>query len=116
MSQIPPANLDLDLIRTFVTICETGTFLRASERVGRTPSAVSLQVKRLEERLGRALFLRQPRTVVPTADGEALLGLGRRLLALNTPDARLSVFDITGPGAVTSARSSSSSIGSRAIA
>ncbi|OAH20845.1 hypothetical protein AX289_27445 [Methylorubrum populi] len=63
-----PSNLDLDLVRTFVTICEAGTFARAAERVGRTPSAVSLQVKRLEERLGRALFLRQPRAVVPTAE------------------------------------------------
>ncbi|WP_238255226.1 LysR family transcriptional regulator, partial [Methylorubrum podarium] len=75
MSALHPSNLDLDLVRTFVTICEAGTFARAAERVGRTPSAVSLQVKRLEERLGRALFLRQPRAVVPTADGEALLGL-----------------------------------------
>ncbi|KQQ23553.1 LysR family transcriptional regulator [Methylobacterium sp. Leaf123] len=91
MSALNPSNLDLDLVRTFVTICEAGTFVRAAERVGRTPSAISLQVKRLEERLGRALFLRQPRAVVPTADGEALLGLGRRLLALN--DEVVAFFD-----------------------
>ena len=91
MSALNPSNLDLDLVRTFVTICEAGTFARAAERVGRTPSAVSLQVKRLEERLGRALFLRQPRAVVPTADGEALLGLGRRLLAVN--DEVVAFFD-----------------------
>ncbi|MGF3025613.1 LysR family transcriptional regulator [Methylobacterium aquaticum] len=83
MSTLNPSNLDLDLVRTFVTICETGNFSRAGERVGRTPSAISLQVKRLEDRLGRALFLRLPRTVVPTPDGEALLSLGRRLLSLN---------------------------------
>ncbi|WP_183437020.1 LysR family transcriptional regulator [Methylobacterium sp. R2-1] len=91
MSALTPSNLDLDLVRTFVTICEAGTFARAADRIGRTPSAVSLQVKRLEERLGRALFLRQPRAVVPTADGEALLGLGRRLLALN--DEVVAFFD-----------------------
>ena len=91
MSALNPSNLDLDLVRTFVTICEAGTFARAAERVGRTPSAISLQVKRLEERLGRALFLRQPRAVVLTADGEALLGLGRRLLALN--DEVVAFFD-----------------------
>jgi len=91
VSPRPPTPLDLDLVRTFVTICETGNFSRAAERVGRTPSAVSLQVKRLEERLGRALFLRRPRTIVPTADGEALLGLGRRLLAVN--DEVVAFFD-----------------------
>ncbi len=91
MGALNPSTLDLDLVRTFVTICETGNFSRAAERVGRTPSAVSLQVKRLEERLGRALFLRQPRAVVPTADGEALLGLGRRLLSLN--DEVVAFFD-----------------------
>jgi len=83
MATVNPSPLDLDLVRTFVTICETGNFSRAAERVGRTPSAVSLQVKRLEDRLGRALFLRLPRTVSPTPDGEALLGLARRLLSLN---------------------------------
>lgn len=91
MTTLSPSNLDLDLVRTFVTICEAGNFSRAAERVGRTPSAVSLQVKRLEDRLGRALFLRHPRTVAPTADGEALLGLGRRLLALN--DEVVAFFD-----------------------
>ncbi|GJE76244.1 LysR substrate-binding domain-containing protein [Methylorubrum suomiense] len=91
MGPLNPANLDLDLVRTFVTICETGNFSRAADRIGRTPSAVSLQVKRLEERLGRALFLRRPRTIVPTADGEVLLGLGRRLLAVN--DEVVAFFD-----------------------
>lgn len=91
MSAPNPSNLDLDLVRTFVTICETGTFAGAAGQVGRTPSAVSLQVKRLEERLGRALFRRLPRAVVPTADGEALLGLGRRLLAVN--DEVVAFFD-----------------------
>ncbi len=76
-------HLDLDLARTFVTICDLGNFSRAGEAVGRTPSAVSLQVKRLEEAVGRPLFLRDSRSVALTSDGETLLDFARRLLALN---------------------------------
>lgn len=76
-------NLDLDLVRTFVTIAEAQNFTRAGERLGRTQSAVSLQLRRLEERLGATLFLRDPRRVVLTAEGEALLPQARRLLRLN---------------------------------
>lgn len=75
--------LDSELVRTFVTIAETGSFSRAAEVVHRTPSAISMQIKRLEEQLGRTLFERQARHVVLTADGEALLGYARRLLAVN---------------------------------
>ena len=75
--------IDLDLARTFVAICDSGNFSKAAERVHRTPSAVSLQVKRLEDMLGRALFRREARSVVLTADGEMLLGYARRLLALS---------------------------------
>lgn len=76
-------NLDLDLVRTFVTIAEAQNFTRAGERLGRTQSAVSLQLRRLEERLGATLFLRDPRRVVLTTEGEALLPQARRLLRLN---------------------------------
>ncbi|MCB8836645.1 LysR substrate-binding domain-containing protein [Aurantimonas sp. VKM B-3413] len=76
-------NLDIDLARTFVAICETGNFSRAAERVFRTPSAVSLQVKKLEETVGRALFRRETRLVELTGDGEHLLGYARKLLRLN---------------------------------
>ena len=75
--------IDSDLVRTFVTICETGGFTRAAEAVGRTPSAVSLQIKKLEHILERALFLRDGRAVRLTEDGEAFLGYARRMLALN---------------------------------
>ena len=75
--------LETDLIRTFVAISETGSFTRAAKRVFRTPSAVSMQIKKLEETLGRPLFLREGRRVSLTPDGEALLGDGRRLLRLN---------------------------------
>jgi DNA-binding transcriptional LysR family regulator len=76
-------NLDLDLARTFVAICETGNFSRAAEKVHRSASAISLQVKKLEAMVGRELFKRETRKVTMTEDGEVLLGYARRLLKLN---------------------------------
>lgn len=75
--------LEHDVLRSFVAIAETGSFTRAAERVFRSPSAVSMQIKRLEGTLGRAVFVREPRQVRLTAEGEALLGYARRLLDLN---------------------------------
>jgi DNA-binding transcriptional LysR family regulator len=75
--------LDLDVLRTFVAIADTGSFAAAAETVFRTPSAVSMQIKKLEEMLGRAVFIRDSRSVKLTRDGEVLLEHGRRLLALN---------------------------------
>ncbi|TFF18735.1 LysR family transcriptional regulator [Jiella endophytica] len=85
MNQMLPAigNLDIDLARTFVAICETGNFTRAAERVFRSPSAVSLQVKKLEETFGRPLFRRETRSVELTVDGEFFLGYARKMLRLN---------------------------------
>jgi DNA-binding transcriptional LysR family regulator len=80
---MPLRNLDLDLLRSFVTIADTGSFTRAGERLGRTQSTVSLQVKRLEEQLGRSVFERTPRTLRLTAEGERLLGVARQILRLN---------------------------------
>ena len=76
-------NLDLDLARTFVAICETGNFSRAAEKVHRSASAISLQVKKLEAMVERELFKRETRRVSLTEDGEVLLGYARRLLKLN---------------------------------
>ena len=76
-------NLDLDLVRAFVAVAEAKNFTRAGVRLGRTQSTVSLQVKRLEEQLDAALFTRDPRKVVLTGHGEALLTHARRLLRLN---------------------------------
>ncbi|WP_334165301.1 LysR substrate-binding domain-containing protein [Phenylobacterium sp.] len=76
-------NLDLDLVRTFVAVAEARSFTRAGERLGRTQSAVSLQIRRLEDRLGRQLLSRDPRHVTLSADGEAFLPEARRLLRLN---------------------------------
>ncbi len=79
----PLPHLDMDLIRTFVAICETGNFSRAAERVHRSPSAVSLQVKKLETMVGRPLFQREARNVLLRPEGERLLGYARQILKLN---------------------------------
>jgi len=76
-------SLDLDLLRCFVTIAEEGSFTRAGDRLARTQSTISLQMKRLEEQLGRSLFDRSPRSLQLTQDGERLLGPARELLRLN---------------------------------
>ncbi|MEP0521729.1 MAG: LysR family transcriptional regulator [Hyphomicrobiales bacterium] len=81
LSQAPL--LELDLLRTLVAISDTGSFSAAAEIVHRTPSAVSMQVKRMEELLGRPVFIRDSRSVRLTLDGELLLEHGRRVLALN---------------------------------
>lgn len=75
--------LDLDLLKTLVAIAETGNFSAAAETVLRTPSAVSMQVKKMEQILGRPIFIRDSRSVELTADGAFLLEHARRMLALN---------------------------------
>lgn len=76
------AGLELDLLRTLVAIADTGSFNRAARAVFRTPSAVSMQMKKLEEQVGQPLFAKNGRSVVLTPDGEALLSYGRRILKL----------------------------------
>lgn len=75
--------LDNEVLRTFVAICECGTFTGAARMVHRTPSALSMQIKQLEQRLDTRLFIREPRQVRLTTEGEALLDYSRRLLRLN---------------------------------
>lgn len=75
--------LETDVLRTFVAIAESGSFTRAARQVFRTPSAVSMQIKRLEETLGRSVFVREARHVRLTPEGESLLSYARRLLKLN---------------------------------
>lgn len=75
--------LNLDALRSFVAICETGSFRQAAERVNKSPSAVSLQIGKLEELLGVRLLERDARRVALTTHGETLLGQARRLLGLN---------------------------------
>lgn len=76
-------NLDLDLVRTFAAIAQSGSFTRAAEAMRRQQSTISLQVKRLEEQLGRKLLDRNPHAVKLTAEGETFLAYARRLLDLN---------------------------------
>ena len=78
-----PRNLDLTALRSFVTVLETGGVTRAAHQLHLTQSAVSMQLKRLEEALGQPLLDRAGRGVSPTAQGEQLLAYGRRMLALN---------------------------------
>ncbi|MBJ2155184.1 LysR family transcriptional regulator [Variovorax sp. IB41] len=77
------AVLDPELLKTFVTVSEQRSFTRAAAQLNRTQSAVSMQVKRLEELLGTALFARTTSQVALTPSGEALLGYAHRILALH---------------------------------
>lgn len=75
--------LDPDHLRTLVAISETGSFTKAAEEVFKTQSAVSMQMKRLEEVVGKPLFERDGRMSKLTHDGLKLVEYGRRLLRLN---------------------------------
>ncbi len=83
-------NLDIDLLKTFLAIADTGGFTRAAEEVHKTQSAVSMQMKRLEDVLGRPLFARDGRASRFTADGERLIEYARRMVAMN--DEAVSAF------------------------
>jgi len=73
--------LDTDQLRSFLAIVDTGSFTRAAERVNKTQSAVSMHMKRLEDRLGgKALLEKQGRGVRLTDDGEKLIDYARRML------------------------------------
>ena len=72
-------NLDVDLLKTFAVLAETGNFTRTAEEVGRTQSAVSMQVKRLEELVGKPLLTREGRSNTLTSDGQMLLDYARRI-------------------------------------
>jgi DNA-binding transcriptional LysR family regulator len=74
--------LGLELLRSFVSVVDAGSFTRAGERVHRTQSTVSQQIKRLEDELGRPLLNRTGKQVAPTEHGERLLSYARRLLSL----------------------------------
>src|ERR1700716_3502769 len=74
--------LDLELLRSFVSVVDSGGFTRAGERVHRTQSTVSQQIKRLEDDVGQPLLNRNAKDVTPTEAGERLLSYARRLLSL----------------------------------
>lgn len=77
------ALLDLDQLRTFIAIAETGSFTKAAEQVNKTQSAVSMQMRRLEERVGQPIFVRDGRQSRVTDAGIRLLDYARRMLSLN---------------------------------
>ncbi len=75
-------NLDSDLLRTFVAVADTGNVTRAADRMGRTQSAVSMQIRKLEQVVGDSLFERGSRGVRLSRKGEALVGNARRIVSL----------------------------------
>ncbi|CAN5225606.1 LysR substrate-binding domain-containing protein [soil metagenome] len=83
-------NLDVDLLKTFLAIADTGNFTRAAGEVNKTQSAVSMQMKRLEEVLGRPLFARDGRASRLTSDGERMVEFARRIVSIN--DEAVSAF------------------------
>jgi DNA-binding transcriptional LysR family regulator len=74
---------DLDVLRTFVTGIDMGSYAKAADKLGRSTSAVSAQLKKLEEQLGMPVLRKEGRGMVTTPAGESLLGYARRLLELN---------------------------------
>ncbi|AYM08910.1 LysR substrate-binding domain-containing protein [Agrobacterium tumefaciens] len=78
-----PTPLDLDLLKSFVAVVETGSFSNAASRIGRSQSAVSMQMQRLEQTIGKQLLVRTPKAVIPNAVGMELLVHARQLLKLS---------------------------------
>ncbi len=80
---VSPRNFDMDVLRTFVTGVRLGSFAKAAEALGRTPPAVSLQLKKLADLSGQTLFTKQGRGLALTDAGEALHDYAVRILDLN---------------------------------
>jgi DNA-binding transcriptional LysR family regulator len=74
---------DLEVLRSFVTGIELGSFAKAADRLGRSTSAVSAQLKKLEDQVGQPILRKAGRSMVLTTVGETVLGYARRLLELN---------------------------------
>jgi DNA-binding transcriptional LysR family regulator len=75
-------SLDTITLQCFIAVAETGSFTKAAERVGRTQSAISQQIIKLEERLGKSLITRG-KTLALSADGDIFLGYARQIFALH---------------------------------
>ena len=75
--------MDTELLRSFIAVVDTGSFTRAARQIFRTQAAVSQQMKRLEQSLGKTLFDREGRVLELTADGKALVSYARRILNLH---------------------------------
>jgi len=76
-------NFDMDVLRSFVTGIELGSFAKAADRVGRSTSAISAQLKKLEVQIGVELLRKSGRGLVLTDAGETFMAYAKRLLALN---------------------------------
>lgn len=76
-------NFDIDALRAVVMGTDLGSFASAAVQLGRSQSAISMQLKKLEQQAGTPLFLRKGRGLVPTEAGEALIAYARRIVALN---------------------------------
>lgn len=83
MVSVRRITFDLDVLRSFVTGVELGSFARAADRLGRSTSAVSAQLKKLEEQAGTPLLRKAGRGMALTDAGEVMLAYARRLLELN---------------------------------
>lgn len=79
----PLINLQTDLLRTFVSVVDLGSFTKAGAALGRTQPAISLQIRRLEELVGQPLLRQAGRSFSLTPDGEMLLSCAREILRLN---------------------------------
>ncbi|WP_313622970.1 LysR family transcriptional regulator [Achromobacter sp.] len=75
-------DFDPALLRTFVAVCRLGSLSRAADQAGRAQSALSTQIRRLEEMVGKRLLHRTGRGMAPTTEGELLLSYANRILAL----------------------------------
>jgi DNA-binding transcriptional LysR family regulator len=103
-------NLPTNLLRSFVAIVDAGTMLSAAEQVFVTQSALSLQIRRLEDLVEQALFTREGRRLAVTPAGEVLLTYARRLLTLHDE----AVLAVSAPDLVGSVPSGTSSTSSSA--
>ncbi len=83
MIKVRQVTYDLDVLRSFATGMELGSFAKAAERLGRSTSAVSAQLKKLEAQAGAPIFRKAGRGLALTEAGEILLGYARRLIGLN---------------------------------
>ena len=92
-----PFRIDTLQLKSFIAIAEIGTFSKAADNVGRTQSALSLQIKKLEDALGCQLFERAARRVTLTEQGEIFLGYARQMLSLQREAfSRLKEPDVAG--------------------
>ena len=80
---MPTRDLDLSLLRAFVAVVDAGSVTSAARHLNRTQAAVSLQIRRLEDTVGQALFEREHKRLILAPAGEQLLGQAKRLIAMN---------------------------------